>query len=254
MDDNQTQQLFEMIEVAVPMQKRVPLTDTKRGDETIDSLAHSSSAPPETLEAHRSLYSQALAAGLENREPSKIAQYLPESLFIADALENLAENQVRQSETLVTDLTIEIIGLTVSQASKVINPYGCIHDYHRSLLVDASTTRLLQITFPLHFSAKPPNRGLCFRLYQKAQPCLDSSAFCPGAAGPHRLLHQTVVDIDVRSHLVAPMCASMRPPDVYDYSILVYRSSGVIFRISRFPAPRSRFVAAHIRRPDGAGK
>ena len=72
-----------MIEVAVPMQKRVPVTNAKRCDEAVDSLADGPTAPSQILETLRSCHSQIFTAGLEDSERPKLTQNLRESLFVS---------------------------------------------------------------------------------------------------------------------------------------------------------------------------
>jgi hypothetical protein len=60
--------------------------------------------------------------------------------------------------------------------------------------------RLMKVTFPNHFSPQPPDRALSVRFRQQPQPRFHGSPFRPGAAAPHCLPHQPVINVNICSH------------------------------------------------------
>jgi hypothetical protein len=60
---------------------------------------------------------------------------------------------------------------------------------------------LRKIALPLHFAAKTPDSALGVSLSQKTQPGFDCGFLSPSAASSHSLGHQTIIDINIGSHL-----------------------------------------------------
>src|SRR5918996_5763802 len=75
----------------------------------------------------------------------------------------------------------------------------------KALLRDPVQTRYVQISLPGDPSAQTANARLTFGLDQQTQPLFDHCTLRTGAAAPHSLPHQAIVDIDVRPHL-GPLC------------------------------------------------
>jgi hypothetical protein len=76
------------------------------------------------------------------------------------------------------------------------------------------TTRLLRLTLetrgveiagPGDLPSQATETGLPPGLDQEAERFLDNGSFRSGTAAAHRLAHQAIVDVNVRSHL-QPMC------------------------------------------------
>jgi len=110
--------------------------NVRDGGKTWQSNSRSSCgqcAPPaETPEISRRFDSQLLATSFENLELTKFPQDSCKCILISDALKSLAKNQLRQSKTLRTELSIKVIGLFVPQAAQIVGPDRTINDDHRS--------------------------------------------------------------------------------------------------------------------------
>ncbi|HXN27534.1 MAG TPA: hypothetical protein VN902_10450 [Candidatus Acidoferrales bacterium] len=157
----------------------MPVTEAKRSNQTVDRLANGASAPAEVPEISGGFDGQFLATSFENLELTKFAQHSRKCIVIADTLKSLAENQVRQSKTLPTELAIKVIGLFIPQAAQIVDPNCGINDDHRSLLCKSRDTRLVEISIPMDLASKPANGGLRPSLNQKAQCFLDCGPLCP---------------------------------------------------------------------------
>jgi len=203
MDYRKAKHFLEMVEIPVPMQKRVPVPKTERRDYTIYGLTNRVPPLTESSEVPGSLDGQFLAAGRQELELSKATQNLNEGLLVSDALKDLAENQIGQPKALASKLTIKVIGLLVSHTTEIVNPNGGIDDHHRSLLRKPAATGLMEVPDPSYLASKPTYGSLPACLNQQLQPSLNRSPFGPGPAAPHRLPYQAVVNINVRSHLLA---------------------------------------------------
>src|SRR6476660_206402 len=108
------------------------VTEAKRGNQTVDRLAHGAPPTAETPEISRRFDSQPLATSFENLELTKFAQDACKCILVSDALKRLAKNQVRQPKKLPTELSIKVIGLFVPQAAQIVDPDRSINDDHRS--------------------------------------------------------------------------------------------------------------------------
>ena len=81
-------------------------------------------------------------------------------------------------------------------------PHGSgIDDHHCELLRDAAESRCVEITVPLNLASQPADAAVSARTNQQAQSLFEDRALGTRAAGPHRLAHQVIVDIDVRPHV-----------------------------------------------------
>ena len=60
----------------------------------------------------------------------------------------------------------------------------------------------MEVVLPGHLPSQTTKAGLAAGLNQQPQPLLNHSALRLCAAAPHRLPHQLVIDVDVRTHIV----------------------------------------------------
>jgi hypothetical protein len=157
----------------------MPVTEAKRGNQTVDRLADGTSPPAEVPEISGGFDAQLLATSFENLELTKFAQHSWKCILISETLQSLAENQVCQSKALPTDLAIKVFGFFVLQTAQIVDPNRGVNDDHRSLLCKARETRLVEISIPVDLASKPPNGGLRPSLNQKAQSFLDCRPLCP---------------------------------------------------------------------------
>lgn len=111
--------------------------------------------------------------------------------IIADALQDFAEGDVRQPQTLVLKCHVEPVRFRIPRA--------------RDLLRLTLETRGVEIAVPRDLPSQATETALPPGLDQQAEGFLDHGSFRSGTAAAHRLAHQAIVDIDVGSHL-QPMC------------------------------------------------
>ena len=112
------------------MQKRVPFLNAKCGNPAIDSFAHGVTLAPKAPEIPSRGDRQSRAACLEKLEPAEITQNSAKRDIVANALQNLAQNQIRQPQPLTVNFTVQPIGLGIQHAAQVVDPYGRINDHH----------------------------------------------------------------------------------------------------------------------------
>jgi hypothetical protein len=194
------QEPLERVEIPIPVQERMSLAEAKCGNQTVDGLADGVPLPAEIAEISGRGDSQLFTAGLEHFEPAKFPQGSCEGLLLADTLKNLAEDQVRQSQSLPAELTVKKVGLVILPPTEIVNPHGGVHDQHGSLVQQASQARSVEVSFPPDFAPKATNGGLRPGAYEQAQSGLNSGSFRARPAAAHGLPHQAVVDIDIRPH------------------------------------------------------
>jgi hypothetical protein len=70
----------------------------------------------------------------------------------------------------------------------------------RELLRNSRQARLIEVTLPVDFSTQASNRALRVRFHEQSEPSFDGSFLSAGAAVPHRLAHQTVIDVYICAH------------------------------------------------------
>jgi hypothetical protein len=157
----------------------MPMTEAKRGNQTVDCLADGTSAPAEAPEISGGFDGQLLATGFENLELTQFAQHSSKCILISDTLKSLAENQVRQSKALPTDLAIKVFGFFVPHTAQIVDPNRGIKDDQSSLFCKSRETRLVEISIPMDLASKPPNGGLRPSLNQETQSFLDCRPLCP---------------------------------------------------------------------------
>src|ERR1700690_951366 len=109
----------------------MPVTQAKRRNQTVDGLADGASTLTKTPEISSGLNGQFLASGLEYLELAKFTQDSHERLLVCDPLKSFAENQVRESKALATELAFEVIGLVVPHAAQIVDPDRGVDDDHR---------------------------------------------------------------------------------------------------------------------------
>jgi hypothetical protein len=99
-----------MIEVTISMQQRMALQETKRRYQTVDRFADRVPMLAKAAEIPCGLDRQSSATRFKQFKVAKFLQDSHKCLLAADSLEGLTKNQVREAETLATDLTIEVVG------------------------------------------------------------------------------------------------------------------------------------------------
>ena len=127
----------------------MPVVKTKGGNQEVDGLADCTSLLAEPAAVPGGQDSHFFTSGLKKLELPKLLQDSREGPLVWDALENFAQNQVRGSEALPTELAIKVVGLTILSATQVVDPDRGINDDHLWLFVQGATC------------AGPPPIGSC---------------------------------------------------------------------------------------------
>src|ERR1700687_3463179 len=108
----------------------MPVAETKRRNQTVNGLADGASPLTETPEISSGLDCQFLTTGLEYLKLANFTQDSCERPIVSNTLKNLAENQVRESQALTTELAVKVIGLFVPQTAQIVDPDRGINDNH----------------------------------------------------------------------------------------------------------------------------
>ena len=120
--------------------------------------------------------------------------------LIPYTLEDLAKDDVGQRESSPVKFGIQPIRFRVANALQVVDPHGRIDDDHAPLPRESPETGGLKVAAPRNLASQSTDAGLAPGLNQQTQGFLHHGSFCPAAAAAHRLTHQSIVDVDVRSH------------------------------------------------------
>jgi hypothetical protein len=100
MDDRESKQLFEAVEVAIRVQQRVAFAQAKGGDQAVDSAPHGAAARPQVavmLRRQDRQFEAAARIDLELPQRREDAGGVP---LRPQALQDLADRQVDQAETV----------------------------------------------------------------------------------------------------------------------------------------------------------
>jgi hypothetical protein len=146
-------------------------------------------------------------ASLEHLKFQETVLDLSKSPGIGDALQNFAEVEVGQAQSLTLQFPVEPVRFWILVASQVVNPNGGIHDDHAGkLCFGTAQPRAFQITFPSNFAPEFADRALGVGFRQQAKACFHRRFFGGGAAAPQCLPHQAIVNIDICPHTDAFLC------------------------------------------------
>jgi hypothetical protein len=185
----------------------VAFADAERRDQAIDRFSHRSTLSPQRSVVLRCRTSQSGSSKLEQLQLSKLAFDCRSRRLVPHALQHLAQNHVCNRERLSTQLGIDPIRFRISHAAEVVDPNGRVDNDHVALLRAPTRAGSFEGPFPRHLASQSPNAALAPRLNQQAQTLFNRRALRPSAAAAHRLVHQVVVDVDVRSHDWCVECA-----------------------------------------------
>jgi hypothetical protein len=130
MNHRESQALFEGIKIAIAMQQRMSLPDAKGGDQAINRLANRLPLAPKDSEVPSCRYREFSTAGREYIASAEFGKHNIESLLVGDALQNLAENDVNQTEPLAHELGLQPSHLGIADVPEIVNPHCGINDDH----------------------------------------------------------------------------------------------------------------------------
>ncbi len=204
MDDRQAQEMLERIEVPIPVQQRVPLAQAERGDQAIDRLPHGMTAAAKGPKIPSCRECEGRSPGLQHLKLEEFPLHPLQRGVVADALQDLAQDEDRQAETLAANLHVQPIGLHIFEAAEVIDPHGCVDNDHVALFRDAPQSRGGEIPFPGDLAPQAADSCLRAGLDQQAQPRFHGRSFRSRAARAHGPFDQPIIDVDVGSHTSNP--------------------------------------------------
>ena len=143
------------------------------------------------------------AAPVEELESREILLKLRQQTLVSNALQYLAEDQVRQPNRIACSVCIQPVRLCSLATTKVVDPNSAVDDSHDvgQLAKNTSSSTRFKVAFPGHLAAPFANARLALGPDQQVQRLFDHGPLGRLLAGAHRLRHQLVVDIDVGAHV-----------------------------------------------------
>jgi|SRR3984885_486523 hypothetical protein len=130
MDDLQTQHSLKRIEIMITVQKLVLGLQTESGNQAIDGLADRIAARSQVSIILGGSDGQATASSLENVELQEVGLGSRKHALVPNALEYLAEDEIRQSEPLPLQFAVEPMRFRILGAAQIVDPHGSIDDDH----------------------------------------------------------------------------------------------------------------------------
>ena len=146
----------------------MPLTQAEGGDQAIYRLPHRMAPPAKRPKIAGCGDGECRSARVEHLGLEEFLLRLPELNIVSDALQDLTEDQICQTETLAAGLFVQPIGLRVLQAAEVLDPDRRVDDDHVALFRDASLTRVREIPFPRDLAPQAADSCLRTGLNQQA--------------------------------------------------------------------------------------
>jgi len=107
MDNSKSEMRFKHIEVAIPVKKNMPSGKTESCDETVDRLPDGNAARAKRTIVPRGSHGDCLASCIEDFKVREVTPYALKGSIVADALQYLAQNDVRKAKTLPIHLAIK---------------------------------------------------------------------------------------------------------------------------------------------------
>jgi hypothetical protein len=173
---------------------------TERRDETVDRLSHCPATTSQQAVVAGSGSRQFDSSCAEDLETSQLSERARRLGFILNALQNLAENQVREAQSLARQFVIEPINFGIALPIQEVNPDRRVNDRHDSDPFRSVRAANLQIANPPNPTTQLADADLPASLYEQPQRFVDDTALGRPPTRAHRLPHQPIVDLDVRSH------------------------------------------------------
>ncbi len=130
MNDLQSEDVLEGVEIAIAVEQRMRVLETERRDEAIDCLPDGPPASAQAAIVSRSRLRESDAAGVEDLETAKCAKDSSGGGIGRDALEHLAHRQVEQPQTAALRLSIEPLDFGCADAVQVVDPDRRVDDHH----------------------------------------------------------------------------------------------------------------------------
>ncbi len=131
-DNRKLKELFEPIEISITVQQRVLLAYAERGDQTINRLADRVAPGSQRPIIPCGFPRQVDATCFEHFQLEQLALNILRSELIANTLQNFAENQIDEPQTLAIEFRMEPIGFGIREALQVIDPDRGVDDHHAS--------------------------------------------------------------------------------------------------------------------------
>jgi hypothetical protein len=121
---------FEEREVAVTVKERMAGADAEGGDQAVDGLAYRVAFAAQGAIICGGSDGEFCAACFEDVQPQKIALHSGGGAIVGDALENFAEDYIRDPERLIREFPIQPHRLGICVATKIVDPDSGIDNYH----------------------------------------------------------------------------------------------------------------------------
>ena len=106
------------------------LPKAKCRNETIDGRSHGLALLPQDTEIPRGCHRKLRATCCEYLKSKKLATHTIERPIITNALQNLAQNDVRQSKAPSIDFSIQPPRFGILHTAEIVNPNCCINYDH----------------------------------------------------------------------------------------------------------------------------
>lgn len=203
MDDLQAEVPFKRIEIAVSVKQNVTAPQAEGCDQAIDRLPYGLAPLTQGSVVARRRRRKPETSGLEDLEPTQLAEYVGGLFVSGQPLQDFAHDEVEDTQPLLGQLRIEPVGLRSTDAIEKVDPDARVDDNHASPAEWHPTqSARREITLPANLAAQTSDARLRLGSHEQAERSLDGRTLGTFAAHSQRLAHQGVVDLDIGPHVV----------------------------------------------------
>jgi hypothetical protein len=130
MHDRELKELFEGIEISIAVKQLMPFTNAERRDETVDRLPYGATSAAQHTIVSGSVPREIDATRLEYLQLQQQLLDIDSRTLIPHALQDLAQDDVYETQPSPTKLLIKPIRFRSAAASEIVDPNGRIDNHH----------------------------------------------------------------------------------------------------------------------------
>ncbi len=136
--DSQPEHLLKTIEVLVTVQQLVAGLQTESSDQAIHRPADGVTLLTQLPIVLRGANGEIDPTSRENMKLREIRTYAPELALTPNTLQNLAQDQVREAQSLPFQLVVQPPCFRTLGAAQVIDPHGSVDDDHSCIMLESA--------------------------------------------------------------------------------------------------------------------
>jgi hypothetical protein len=122
--------MLEWIEVTIAVQQGMAGSKAECSDEAINRLADRVAFAAQRAEILSGRYPDIRTSSCKHFKSKKLSLHSSKCMVVGNALQDLAEDDLGQPKSLVSEFSIQPLRLRVLNAAEIVNPNGRINNHH----------------------------------------------------------------------------------------------------------------------------